>query len=252
MSAKTASDHFVSDDAAYVLKEDSDELELTDAANDPVSYLDWDETDKTLVEKTGDDAQRHHTVVKSSEDESTPVNWESGWYVVPKETTVMINGQVQYTGDVHLILCDDATLEVKQGIRSDYNNDCTNSLIMYAQSEGTQTGKLTLDSAIDGGAGTITINGGEVTASTSGSDDYGCGIYAGENNVVIGADVMVMAGDAAPGSDVTSAFANSHNQKWVHTEKGAPAGSHTHTVGEGDSAQTPDARRDTDWNLECS
>ncbi len=59
--------------------------------------------------------------------------------------------------------------------------------------------------------GTISFEGGSVTAS--GSDK---GVYA--QNVSISDGLTAMAGDEAPGADVTNTFATNHDQKWVKVE----------------------------------
>ncbi|MBQ1598171.1 MAG: Ig-like domain-containing protein [Lachnospiraceae bacterium] len=59
--------------------------------------------------------------------------------------------------------------------------------------------------------GTIRFEGGSVTAS--GSDK---GVYA--QNVSISDGLTAMAGDEAPGADVTNTFATNHDQKWVKVE----------------------------------
>ena len=303
-----------------------------------VSYLDWDKTTESFVEKSCD----YYTVITDSEN---IVNWQDGWYVVPENTTVTINGQTLYSGDVHLILCDGATLKCNKGISCDFSQDCKSNLTIYVQSTGDRTGVLETKSeynalygrdglitinggiikstgngvggytiyadyvndekicsitirggrveatskssaaairvsrgtlVISGGVvkaesshnaienesgdifisggkveaistdyyaayildgnititggeflatgvgglfadGTIRITGGTVTAS-AGDTEYYFGIRSTED-IEIGDDLTIMAGDAAPGTDVTATFATNHDQKWVHIEK---------------------------------
>ena len=101
----------------------------------------------------------------------TPTAWAAGWYVVTGDAT--ISGRVTVSGDVHLVLTDGASLTVNGGI------SCkdTDSLTIYGQKEG--TGTLTAQNASGGNAGiggdsmaaqtsgncgTVTINGGVITA----------------------------------------------------------------------------------------
>jgi hypothetical protein len=101
----------------------------------------------------------------------------SGWYVVTgtdtgamgtSPYTIDISDRIAVSGDVHLILDDDYTLNADKGI----NVSKGNSLTIYGQTN--QTGALTIDSVDDGfagiggnqneTAGTITICGGTVEA----------------------------------------------------------------------------------------
>lgn len=94
----------------------------------------------------------------------------SGWYVVID--TQSIGSRITVSGDVHLILCDGKTLTASQGI----NVTGSNSLSIYAQSTGSNMGKLT--ATAEGGTagiggnnaqsnGTVIINGGNITARGS-------------------------------------------------------------------------------------
>ena len=97
-------------------------------------------------------------------------NLSAGWYVVKND--IYINSSINFTGDVHLILCDNATLNINC---LDDALVVDGSLTLYVQSEG--TGSLTANS--NGGNGMVvfenlTINGGTVTADGY----YGDGILA--------------------------------------------------------------------------
>ena len=135
-------------------------------AENGVSYL-----DKNGSKQTADNV----TVVGSS-----MTAWNGGWYVV--NGAVTIDGRVTVSGEVHLILADNASLTVNDGIDVAENN----SFSVYAQSVGENMGTLTAtgqdDNSIAGiggtweNAGTITINGGSVTATGS---ENGAGIGGG-------------------------------------------------------------------------
>ena len=129
-------------------------------ADAPVSYLD--------AQGVPQSCDTYTTLT----DETTA--WTDGWYLA--EGTVTIGEKITVTGDVHLILADGASvttgsIEVADG----------NALTLYAQSAGSAQGSLSAVSnnyaaAIGGGSsadtktsGSITINGGAVTAITTGS-----------------------------------------------------------------------------------
>lgn len=130
-----------------------------------VKYLDKDGTEQTCLSAT---------VVTGSDDtwDGTTTSTTGGWYVV--NSTVEINTAVTVTGDVHLILADNASLTVNGGIRVNGGNSFT----IYAQSDATAenstAGALTATGSqttagIGGGqrqtAGAITITGGVVNAT---------------------------------------------------------------------------------------
>lgn len=105
--------------------------------------------------------------------------WNAGWYLATGDVT--IGSRVAVSGDVHLILADDCELTVTGGIQVHEGN----SLTIYAQSTEADTmGVLIADATTTGGAGigsnrgsksgTITINGGNVTA-TGGSTSFDAG-----------------------------------------------------------------------------
>ena len=132
----------------------------------------------------------------------------SGWYVVTGDITN--NTRIVVEGDAHLILADGASLTANAGITVDVNNNVTNSLTIWAQSDGANMGKLTANrwnngAGIGGGnggtCGTVTINGGEVTAN---GDASAAGIGGGWNGsggtvTVNGGNVTAKGGGAAAG-----------------------------------------------------
>ena len=92
----------------------------------------------------------------------------AGWYVVNDDIT--LDRQVQFSGDVHLILCDGATMNISVGIGAGLSTD--GSLTLYGQSEG--TGSLTATSNDGNGIvvfENLTINGSTVTATGYNGDD---------------------------------------------------------------------------------
>ena len=109
------------------------------------------------------------------------VSLSAGWYAVTENVTV--DDRIKVSGDVHLILCDNATLTASNGIDVTGNN----SLTVYAQSTGNSMGALIATgpgnhSGIGGhyswpysyAYGDITINGGMINAA--GGDENCAGI----------------------------------------------------------------------------
>ncbi len=123
----------------------------------------------------------------------------SKWYFVGSDVT--ISERIVVTGDVHLILGDGATLNALKGIQvaDDDQNPATpsaNSLTIYSQSSDKDTmGKLIVTmptssfyAGIGGGtevsnetvnAGSITIDGGNITINAEGTSSYGAAIGGG-------------------------------------------------------------------------
>lgn len=137
-----------------------------------VSYL-----DENGDERTADNV----TVVESS-----TTAWSDGWYVV--NSNVTIDNRVTVSGEVHLILADNASLTVNGGI----NVAESNSFSVYAQSVGKNMGTLTVTGGSYGAGiggrngdkngssgGNITINGGNVTAT---SEAFAAGIGGGQES----------------------------------------------------------------------
>ena len=130
---------------------------LADAAS--VKYL-----DENGQEQTCDSA----TVVTENVTSWGGSDGREYWYVVNRD--VAISGRIEVSGNVHLILADECTLNASQGI----NVSDSNSLTIYAQSAGENMGVLTANggtqqAGIGGGKSqsnvNITINGGKVTAT---------------------------------------------------------------------------------------
>ena len=154
----------------------------------PVPYMDWDGT--RLVMKDGDEACTDYTVV----DESTTAFEDGKWYVVSSNVT--ISSRITVSGTAHLILCNEKILNANAGITVEGNNNLT----IYAQSTNINTmGVLNAISLANESvdpkiypagigsytnhAGTVIINGGNITAkgnrNGSGSDAGAAGIGGG-------------------------------------------------------------------------
>ncbi len=103
------------------------------------------------------------------------------WYYVDGNV-VIDNGNIDFqcsTGSTNLILCDGASLTLK-------NIYAENNLNIYAQSTGNNVGAIAINSDVAVmsivSVKDITINGGEININNS--KEYSCGIYT-ENNVTI-------------------------------------------------------------------
>ena len=161
------------------------------ATENSVKYLDASGT-----EQTADNV----TVVDSSTKE-----WRDGWYVV--NSNVTFSERITVTGNVRLILADGYKLDAQKGIAVNKGN----SLTIYAQSDDkAKMGALIANGGSDqagiggdGGCsgGTITINGGNVTAS---SGRYSAGIGGGNDGsggtiTINGGSVNATGGDGGAG-----------------------------------------------------
>ena len=141
------------------------------------------------------------TCSNATEITASTTTWNAGWYVANGNVT--IGSRVTVNGSVHLILADGADLTVNGGIEVDVGN----SITIYAQSKGAGKGKLkasggTSQAGIGGKkcieengtwtgypSGDITIHGGDIDASATGSTGEPAGIggggYGDAGNIVI-------------------------------------------------------------------
>ena len=151
--------YFFSDNNYGVLLSDNNVVLNTSVSVEPANYIDDDGTEKTAWT-----CNRLSTI-------SDVATLNSGWYVVDADTT--FNNRITVNGDVKFILADGKTLTTTNGIAVNENN----TLTIYGQSG--QSGILdatapneSMYAAIGGNygsnTGTITINGGHVTAQGGG------------------------------------------------------------------------------------
>ena len=136
------------------------------ALADGIPYLDYDPTTKTLVSRSVSE----YTVVDAG-----TTTLSTGWYVVNSE--IMHANRITVSGDVHLILCDDAFLYSSRGITLTEGN----TLTVYAQSTGNNMGTLYVKAMDNGNAaigglandsgnahcGALVVNGGSIAADCS-------------------------------------------------------------------------------------
>ena len=162
-------------------------LPATAWAADPVTYLTWDEDRGELVTATCDS---YISLNSSSNISSLGTASQTKWYVLKGNNSQRF--RIEVKGDVHLILSDGCTLTAQKGIHVPDGS----SLTIYAQSENeSEMGKLVAEPgddysiyrmcAVIGGngddtAGSITINGGNITATgESDSMTYSAAIGTG-------------------------------------------------------------------------
>ena len=134
-----------------------------------IAYIDADGTTQYCT---------NATVLTNSIDVS---DLSAGWYVVTED--VDYNSEFNcYSGDIHLILCDDATMTVESNVAIQMSHG---SLTIYAQSTGSGMGKLEATASDGDGIyanGNITICGGNITATGNSSMN---GIYADHGSITI-------------------------------------------------------------------
>ena len=131
----------------------------------------------------------------------------SGWWVVAGARTT--DARIAVSGDVHLILRDGASLTAAKGIDVGADGANTNSLTIWAQSDGDGMGALAASggysyAGIGGGGnygagGTVTVNGGTVVAEggEEGGAGIGGGLWGDGCTVAINGGTVVAAGRAA-------------------------------------------------------
>ena len=147
-----------------------------------VSYIDADGTEQS---------QACTPLVSTDSD----VNLSTGWYVVSGDVT--ISGEINFSGDTHIILCDGATLTVNSGdkhgiyLRDGYiycQNNGTGSIMVNSNRNGIFAehdlyiygGKINVTGGWIGifASFNISILGGNVNALTTSSDATDFGIMA--------------------------------------------------------------------------
>ena len=170
-----------------------------------VAYVDADGNQATTPAADGETPATKVYILTGTETTIGEKGKET-WYI--SNTTgdgLEYNGMITFMGIVHLILADNSTMTVKgEGSYSIYQSGSSSNhdkLHIYGQG-GTTEGKLTAelesyfaiqcyytDIIINGGtiiatgksgifANSITINGGQLTATSSSTDDAGYGIFA--------------------------------------------------------------------------
>lgn len=131
-----------------------------------------------------------------------PTRWHAGWYVVKGSASIW---ELHIgAGDVHLILCDGASLDLRNGILSEspsYGDTC---FYVYGQSTGKDMGKMTVNKqsayAVNVTSGII-INGGNIIIQKGWCANYG---FSSDNITINGGNVDIYTGrHAIEGDNVT-------------------------------------------------
>ena len=127
-----------------------------------------------------------------------------GWYVVCGKVT--LTNRPTVTGEAHLILVDGCELNANSGINVGEGANLT----IYAQSNGSNMGKLTAlgnfnQAGIGGDAGesggTITINGGTIAARSGGGGAAGIGggLFGAGGTITINGGTVTAIGESGAG-----------------------------------------------------
>lgn len=125
---------------------------ITVSAAKEIKYMDWDDSSKTLVEKTA-------TAEKLTAE--TNVENIAGWYYVDGDVEINTLIKVSYYGTAHIILTAGSKLTASQGI--DVSAGWDTYLYIYGQADG--SGELVANGEINCTMGSLAINGGTVTAN---------------------------------------------------------------------------------------
>ena len=129
-----------------------------------VVYMKWDANQKKLMETS---TLGFITEVTTT---ATDISWPAGTYVVNEDAT--INGNVTVNGDIHLIVCDGATLTLNGRMKD--AEEGVHELNIYCQSE--QTGTVVAGNAaaaVFEDLRRLNIHGVQVTAVSSCADAAG-------------------------------------------------------------------------------
>ena len=120
----------------------------------------------------------------------------AGWYVV--FGYVSFNSQIRYSGDVHLILADGATMKVGNSNSRIIGNaidatSYTSVFTIYGQSAENNMGTLSIYATVDGdgqknciNASNLNINGGHIIANTTGD----VALYAYNGDITINGGII--------------------------------------------------------------
>ena len=144
----------------------------------------------------------------------------AGWYVVTE--SVFYTQTVTLEGDVHLILCDEAEMNISdatQGLVGAYAD-----LTIYSQSQASGMGKFTVN--ITGSypfyaiaVNNFTVNGGEISVETTSN----LGVYALQNVTINGGNVSAIGdtGIIAPTGNITLSWRNASDRIYTSSYGGS-------------------------------
>ena len=199
------------------------------------------------LDENGDAQSQFAQVLTASDTAWGADDGQAHWYVV--DGNVEIATRITVTGDVHLILKDDCHLNAQQGVQVQDNdtnvaNGSLNNLTIYAQSTEESMGALTAtggnhagiggNTVWNGTCGAITINGGKITASSTGNASIGAD--AGFNALTINGGVIyaaseITSGIGAGGRDQGQITITGGNVTAIGAGDGAGIGGSRHGLG---------------------
>lgn len=149
------------------------------------------------------------------------------WYVVVQDTTV---GGISMADDINLLLLDGVTLTVNGRNDNGGINAAAHTLNIYAQSNGSQMGKLIATSghdnwmAIGGSNATVNICGGMIdTTDSNAKSGIGCGVYQNCNEITITGGLIKTSSigykDAAVGTNTAGLYAPENSNAIIYTQQ---------------------------------
>ena len=147
----------------------------------------------------------HDAIALDGTESSLGESGQETWYFVG--TDISHSGTITCSGNVNIILADGKTMTITS---SNYNGiNVNNFLTIYGQELGTGTLNAIINNSIGiySNTGNITIRGGQVTATTSGS--FGDGIYTQSGSVTIYGGQVTATGNTTPGNSGISAYTGS-------------------------------------------
>ena len=130
------------------------DVAVTADAADAVTYIGADDTTQTITD---------YTLVTDS---NSKVTWEAGNYVVLSDVTISVSGKAAAKvsdGTVNLILCNNAHLTVTSTGSGKSAIEISEELNIFAQSTGSDKGKLTAQGDYGADCKFLNVYGGEVT-----------------------------------------------------------------------------------------
>ena len=165
------------DGNTYTVNSTDGDVTLTAEYTPDIHYIDADGNRQTRSD---------YTVLTNATNIS---NLSAGWYVVESNVSYSSDFYCE-SGDIHLILCDNAKMTVKT--TSDAMYEGKGNLTIYAQSTGNSMGQLeatSSDRTAINSYSNVTICGGKITATGGSTSNNISGIYANGNMTIHGGQV---------------------------------------------------------------
>ena len=147
----------------------------------------------------------HDAIALDGTESSLGESGQETWYFVG--TDISHSGTITCSGNVNIILADGKTMTITSS--DGHGIDVNNFLTIYGQELGTGTLNAIINNSIGiySYTGNITIRGGQVTATMSGS--FGDGINTRYGSVTIYGGQVTATGNTTPGNSGICAFTGS-------------------------------------------